>query len=121
MQTQTSNSDLRGLIGAYIRTVSDYFVDDGDAAFPRGVNRHATHKNRCGSSTFGNVVLFHIADAVLAYYAFEKNNYTQTHFSAVQFLHEISVIGLGSHLVKGSPQKGYTLFAVANQERLLEA
>jgi len=117
---QTNNSSLRSLITQYLRLVSPYFIEDADSSFPRGVNAHPNNPNRCNSPGFGDVMTFHCGRAVMAYYAIERGDHTQDDLDAIQFLHEVAVIGVGSHRVKGGVQRGYTFFAVENHARLLE-
>ena len=95
-------------------------MDDGDSRFPRGITQHPTRKDRSSSPAFGNVVVFHVGVAILSYYALERGDYTQQDLDNIQFLHEVAVIGIGSHRVKGGDQLGYTLFAVENHHLLLE-
>lgn len=117
---QISNSSLRSLVTQYLRLVSPYFINDQDSSFPRGVNTHPLFTERCSSPAFGDVLLFHIGRAVLAYYQIEKKEHTEEDLVAIQFLHEVAVIGAGSHRVKGGPKRGFTLFAVENHDRLME-
>lgn len=77
--------------------------------------------DRCGNPQFGEVLLFHIGRAILAYYAIERKEYTEADLNAIQFLHEVAIIGAASHKVKGGDKRGFTLFATANHDRLLEA
>lgn len=117
---QTNNSGLRSMIDQYLRLVSPFFVDDGDASFPRGVYRHGTNWNRCSSSAFGDVLTFHIGDAVLAYYQCELGEQTQDDIDAIQFIHDIAVVGISSCRVMGSDRNGFKLFVVTDHEKLLE-
>jgi hypothetical protein len=119
--SQTGNSHLRSLVTQYLRLVSEFFKDDGAAAFPRPMMRHATNEEKCSSPTFGEVVSFHIGRAVLAYYSFEKGDYVQEDIDAVQFLHHLAIIGVGSHKVHGGPDRGYNLVPFENHDLLLES
>jgi hypothetical protein len=117
---QTNDSSLRSLVTGYLQKVSPFFKDDGDAALPRALHVHPVQADRCSSPGFGDVVLFHIGNAVLSYYDIENGTFTQGSLDSIQFLHEIAVIGISSHRVKGGDARGYTLFAVENHDRLKE-
>jgi hypothetical protein len=117
---QTGDSSLRSIISGFMQMVSPFFIEDGDSRFPRAIHRHPTFKERCSVESFADVTVFHIGAAILAYYAFERGEYTQSDINVVEFLHEIAVVGLASHRVKGGDKRGYTLFAVENLDRLLE-
>ena len=120
IEGQINNSGLRSLVSQYSRLVSPFFCNDKDSGFPTSLRQHGTNPERCKSSNFGDCVLFHIGRAILAYYAIESGDYTEKDLTAIQFLHDVAVIGVTSHKVKGGDQRGFMLFATDNHERILE-
>lgn len=106
---QVSDSGLRSLVAGYQRPVSPTFKGDGDAHFPRSMRRHATHKHRSGMDGFGNVLLHHIGDAVLAYYNIENGVGTQADLDAIDQLHRVAMEGASTFDVAGAANLGFYL------------
>jgi hypothetical protein len=106
---QVADSGLRSLIAGYQRPVSPTFASDSDAHFPRSIRRHTVNKHRSQVGGYGNVLLFHIGDAVLAYYNIENGVATQTDLNAIEKLHQIAMGGAGTFVVGGAENLGFYL------------
>jgi hypothetical protein len=106
---QVSDSGLRSLIGGYQRIVSPHFGNDGDSHFPRSHRTHATFQHRASQPGFGNVLLFHIGAAILAYYNIVRKEATATDLKTIDRLHRIAETGASGFKAVGTDFKGYAL------------
>lgn len=106
---QVGDSGLRSLIGGFQRTVSPNFSNDGDSHFPRTHKAHAKFRDNAAMPGFGNVLLFHIGAAILAYYNIVKEEATEKDLRAIDRLHRIAQRGATSYKVFGTDFKGYYL------------
>lgn len=106
---QVTDSGLRSLIGGYQRVVSPHFESDGDSHFPRSHKPHATFAHRSSMGGFGNVLLFHIGAAILAYYKIVRGEATGRDLAAVDRIHRIAERGATSFASIGTDFKGHAL------------
>ena len=102
-------SDLQSLLSRYIRCASPAFVEMEDSEFPKSLYRHPRNPHASVRGGWGNVLCFHVGDAILSYYNLYRGIHNDEEFAAIQYLHEIATVGTEFFKVTGDDTTGYML------------
>jgi hypothetical protein len=121
ISSKVRDSGLRSLIDRYLRLVAPTFAKSADSNFPRSVNQHPRDPNKSQVGGLGNLLVFHIGNAILAYYAAVRGENAEHLYARLEHLKEIADVGPMSFVSYGDDANGYMLLtadAIKAQRRL---
>jgi hypothetical protein len=105
--SEKCNTQLRSLVDSYLRCLSPAQAVQGSVVFPRSLKRHLNNLHHTSNSTYGDCLIFAIANAITAYYAAVRGNPFETRL--ISDLVEIAEFGPDKYEVVGSEREGYRL------------
>lgn len=115
---QQLQTRLQHIVDQYPAAVSRQFAHEGDSRMPRTVRQHPRTQERSTDDTFGDLLCFHVGNAVLAYQDAVLGRPDNLQ-ERLNFLEQIVDNGAGIYVVYGTNAHGFTLILRSEAERLL--
>lgn len=105
---QQLQTRLQHIVDQYPAAVSRQFAHEGDSRMPRTVRQHPRTRERSTDDTFGDLICFHVGNAVLAYQDAVLGRPDNLR-ERLNFLEQIVTNGAGSYVPFGTNAHGFTL------------
>lgn len=114
------HTSIRAVLDSYVQHISPALSLRGDSYFPRAARRHPVNPDFSTSRTAGDLLFFHVGNAILAYYDAVRGNLSEHLLSRVIHLEEIAA-NVKDFVPYGSDLMGWCLLSKAAAKAATEA
>lgn len=113
-------SDMAALLQRYMGFLSPFMAKYGTERFPRTYRPHPIYPDRCTESSKAALLIFHVADAIGAYFAAVRSKGGADQMALLEprvaLIEDIGKRNINGYQVHGFPSIGYCLMTPAQAD-----